>query len=196
MLRMLWPIRVGAWLSPFDGEFLAGLRDELLEAHQSFSTGPEIWERLPHNLADLPTPRMRAAIDWTGACVREYTDQPLKTLHFDSRELVRVPGQEILHHTDRDEGDLTAQFFLDGLNPPLGVSWDDINRFGENAFHLDDPSMFGSERRMPWDQFQRCWVLPFKGLIVLYPSRLPHAQRPYMGEDRFVQLLINIKVSL
>jgi hypothetical protein len=196
MLRVLWPIRVGAWFCPFDGEFLEGLRGELLAAHQSFSTGSEIWERLPHNLADVPTQRLRAVFDWTVSCVHEYTGKPLEILHIDSRELVRVAGQEILHHSDRDEGDITAQFFLDGLNPHPGVSWDDINRFGENAFHLDDPSMYGSERRMPWEQFHRCWIQPFKGLVVLYPSRLPHAQRPYKGDDRFVQLLINLKVSL
>lgn len=195
MLSTLWPIRIGAWIAPFDGEFLEGLRDELLDFHRSYSTGCEIWERIPHNLADAPSLRLQAAFNWTVACASEYAGSPLEIAHIDSRELVRVPGQEILHHTDRDEGDLTAQFFLDGWTPHPGLRWDEINQFGENAFHLDDPSMYGSERRMSWEQHHRCWVMPFRGLLVLYPSRLPHAQRPHMGEGQFVQLLINLKVS-
>lgn len=170
----------------------------MLDTHAKYSTGPNIWDRVEHDIFANPTDELVQVCRYASNAVKNLFGESVNICSFEGRELVRVDGMEILPHTDRDEGDLTAQLFLDGANP-CGMSeeqvWAESNKFGNNVFSLCDPSLLGSEKRLPWEDFYNVWVAPFRGLFIVYPSRLPHYQRPYVGDGKFVQILINMRLQ-
>lgn len=193
----LWPILCGLEVAPFDREYLDRLRAAMLSTHDKHSTGLQIWDRKAHNIFADPTDDLLTLKTYALDAVSRMAGHSVLINAVEGRELVRKSGQEILPHTDRDEGDITAQFFLDGEDP-LGMMpdalWGASNQFGPNVFSLCDPALHGSEKRLPWEGNYNVWLAPFRGLFILYPSRLPHYQRPYEGDGQFVQVLINMKV--
>ncbi len=193
----LWPSLCAVDLAPFDAAYLGRLRNEMLNVHSRYSTGPQIWDRKRHNICEFPSDDLLALKAYAIDALERMVGYTVLIGSVEGRELVRSSGQEILPHTDRDEGDITAQFFLDGEDP-CGLDedafWSKCNEFGSNVFSLCDPSLHGAERRLPWEGNYNVWLAPFKGLFVMYPSRLPHYQRPYEGAGKFVQVLINMKV--
>lgn len=193
----LWPVLCGFEMAPFDASFNDALRGQMIDAHRKYSNGPQHWHRIPHNLFDKPTAEVDELRRYVEGAVDRMVGRPVMLDHFDGREIVRRTSEEIWPHTDRDEGEITAQYFLDGEDPsgmtPEEV-WSASNAASSNAFSICDPSLHGSEVRLPWEGYHNLWITPFKGMLVIYPSRLPHFQRHYEGEGLFVQIVMNMKV--
>lgn len=195
MIADLWPTRCGIWVAPFDGATLDAMEKEAFACHAKYSTGPEIWDRVPHNIFDEPSENMQKIKSLFIEKVGEMVGGPFHIAECAGREIIRENGREILPHADRDEGDLSAHIFLSG-EPVSELSPNalrEINQLGDNAFSLCDPTHLGMDRRLPWEGYYNFWVKPRRGLFVIYPSRLLHFQRPYVGEGRFAQITMFIR---
>lgn len=191
MIVSLWPTLVSISNSGFSFAELEQLRVSAEAAHAKYSRGREIWERSPHNLFEdasfeaIKALFIQRVTEVCGGRLPEVEELAC-------REIIRVPGQEILPHADRYEGDLSAHIFLSGESlsssdiTPFSAA--EINQYCDNAFSLCDPARLGMDKRLPWESFYNFWVKPHLGMFVVYPSNLLHFQRPFVGTGKFVQL--------
>jgi hypothetical protein len=48
---------------------------------------------------------------------------------------------------------------------------------------------------MPWEFPSKFWIQPHRGLLIAFDARAIHFQKPYFGEQPFMNILFNIKVE-
>jgi len=192
---------VGIWSLATEPEFDQKLYDDLLAVHASMKTeGGEIWSRQTHNIFDGT---IASANQLAGNALtliqREFIGPSGRISYLQGREVVRYSGTEIMPHSDEDECHLQAVYFPNGpeIDPLLDLQ-EQVNQYGPNGFAICNPdwrsSGFG-KCLMPWETHAKYWIEPHRGLLVAFDARAVHFQKPYMGEEPFMQVLLNIKVD-
>jgi len=199
MILDLFPIRTGLWTLGLDAEFDKSLYQELLSVNHSTQTGVEIWERTSHNIFDGQSEHCNTLLSHALGGVQELLGPAGCVTHVQGREVVRAQGVEIMPHNDEDECDVQAVYFPFG--PELDLSKNimaQINQSGPNGFAICNPSWRASGFAgllMPWESPANFWIKPHRGLLIAYDARAVHFQKPYVGEQPFMNILINIKVG-
>lgn len=197
----LFPTKVGMWSLDTGPEFDQKLYDDLMTVYASMKTeGGEVWNRQAHNIFDgtIVSAKQLAGNALT-LIQREFIGPSGRITHLQGREVVRYAGTEIMPHSDEDECHLQAVYFPNGpeLDPLLDLQ-EQVNQYGPNAFAICNPdwrsSGFG-KCLMPWETHAKYWIKPHRGLLVAFDARAVHFQKPYMGEEPFMQVLLNIKVE-
>lgn len=197
----LFPTMVGLWSLGTEPEFDQKLYDDLLVVHASMKTeGGEIWNRQAHNIFDgMIASAKQLAGNALTLIQCEFIGPNGRITHLQGREVVRYAGTEIMPHSDEDECHLQAVYFPNGpeLDPLLGLQ-EQVNQYGPNAFAICNPdwrsSGFG-KCLMPWETHAKYWIKPHRGLLVAFDARAVHFQKTYMGEEPFMQVLLNIQVE-
>jgi len=109
----------------------------------------------------------------------------------ENRALLIEKGAHISTHCDSREGDVTAVLFLSG-----GGEGQPINSVGDPRFVLEDPSRYADQARLPFEDRPGYSINPRAGLLVLFPSWIPHNQHPYRGDSLHVQVVANFRLNI
>ena len=67
---------------------------------------------------------------------------------------------------------------------------------GNPRFVLEDPSRFADQARLPFEARPGFSVNPRPGLLVIFPSHIPHNQHPYAGDTTHVQVVLNFRLNI
>jgi hypothetical protein len=127
-------------------------------------------------------------------CVSDYLEgwgHLLDSDYCENRALLIGDRAHINTHADNREGDVTAVLFLTGR----GVG-QPINSVGNPRFVLEDPSRFADQARLPFEARPGFSVNPRPGLLVVFPSHIPHNQHPYEGDTTHVQVVLNFRLNI
>jgi len=127
-------------------------------------------------------------------CVSDYLDgwdHLLDPDYCENRALLIGDRAHINTHADNREGDVTAVLFLTG-----GGAGQPINSVGNPRFVLEDPSRFADQARLPFEARPGYSINPRPGLLVIFPSHIPHNQHPYRGETTHVQVVLNFRLNI
>ena len=127
-------------------------------------------------------------------CVSDYLegwDHLLDPGYCENRALLIGDRAHINTHADNREGDVTAVLFLTG-----GGAGQPINSVGNPRFVLEDPSRFADQARLPFEARPGFSVNPRPGLLVIFPSHIPHNQHPYAGDTTHVQVVLNFRLNI
>lgn len=200
MIFDLFPMRVGFWNLGLGPDFDAGLREELLGVHQGHTTGPEIWDRKPHDIFSGSLPRCAVLADRARTAMAEFVGAADYIDRIDGREIVRGHGVEIMPHSDADYGHIHCAYFPQGeeIDPAIDLH-QQVNRYGENGYAVcstDFRTPGPMSPLMPWETHRKYWVKPMRGLLVAFDARAVHFQKPYLGNGVFVQALINVSIKV
>ncbi len=200
MILDLFPMRVGFWNLGFGPEFDAALRDELLDVHRRYTTGPEIWDRKPHDIFDGSLPYCTVLANRARVALSEFVDADGLIDRLDGREIVRGHGVEIMPHSDADYGCIHCAYFPQGgeldADADLG---EQVNQYSENGYAVcatDFRTPGSRSPLMPWETHRKYWIKPMRGLLVAFDARAIHFQKPYLGDSVFVQALINVSIKI
>lgn len=200
MILDLFSTRVGFWNLDFGQEFDFLLREELLEAYNQNTTGPDIWDRKQHNIFDGSLPNCTVLANKACEVLAEFVGEKGLILGINGVEIVRSHGVEIMAHSDADYGHIHCAYFPQGDEICAGVDLDrQVNKYSENGYAVcatDFRTPGLSSALMPWETPRKFWVKPMRGLLVAFDARAIHFQKPYLGLDVFVQTLMNVKVGL
>jgi hypothetical protein len=196
----LFPTVAGLWALNAPTAFDQTLYEDLLQVHSAMKTdGEEIWNRQAHNIFDGSIESCNVLLAHVAQKIQELMGPHGRIKHVQGREVVRHHGTEIMPHNDEDECDLQAVYFPFG--PELDTNADlmeQVNQYGPNGFAICNPawrsSGFGG-LLMPWEAHAKFWIKPHRGLLVAFDSRAIHFQKPYVGEQPFMNILFNIKVD-
>jgi hypothetical protein len=200
MILDLFPMRIGFWNLGLGREFDAALRDELLGVHQRHTTGPEIWDRMQHNIFDGSQPYCTVLADRARASLAEFVGADDLIDRVDGREIVRSHGVEIMPHSDADYAHIHCAYFPQGgeLDPDADLR-KQVNHYGENGYAVcstDFRTPGSLSPLMPWEMHRKYWIKPMRGLLVAFDARAVHFQKPYLGYGVFVQALINVSIKV
>ncbi len=127
-------------------------------------------------------------------CVSDYLegwDHLLDPDYCENRALLIGDRAHINTHADNREGDVTAVLFLTGSG-----AGQPINSVGNPRFVLEDPSRFADQARLPFEARSGYSINPRPGLLVVFPSHIPHNQHPYNGETTHVQAVLNFRLNI
>ncbi len=127
-------------------------------------------------------------------CVSDYLegwDHLLDPDYCENRALLIGDRAHINTHADNREGDVTAVLFLTG-----GGAGQPINSVGNPRFVLEDPSRYADQARLPFEARPGFSVNPRPGLLVVFPSHIPHNQHPYAGDTTHVQVVLNFRLNI
>ena len=188
-IEELWPTRVGFYqLEGHEAEAqIAALYAKAWRPPQDNRTAAE--RRIRGIMAEAPE-LLRAVRD----CVTDYLGPGAEFLHpthCENRALLIEDRAFINTHADSREGDVTAVLFLSG-----GGAGQPINSAGNPRFCLEDPSRYADQPRLPFESRPAYSVNPAPGLIVIFPSWIPHNQHPYRGEVTHIQVVLNFRVGI
>lgn len=196
----LFPTNVGIWDVALGAVFDKALYEALLKVNANMQTGEHIWERQSHNIFDggvQEASRLAEAV--IPLVQKDFIGSQGRIVSVQGREVVRSKGVEIMPHSDEDECHLQAVYFPFG--PELQASQEffgQVNVFGPNGFAICNPdwrsSGFG-KYLMPWESASKFWIKPHRGLLIAFDARAVHFQKPYDGEQPFMNILLNIKVE-
>lgn len=196
----LFPTQAGIWHLNTSLNFDQALYEELLSVNEAKRTGPEIWNRVSHNIFDGSLPRSSELQALAMPVLeQEFVGSAGRVTHLQGREVVRYHGTEIMPHCDEDECHLQAVYFPcgDELQPGIPLM-QQVNQYGTNGFAICNPdwrsSGFGG-MQMPWETPAKFWIKPHRGLLIAFDARAVHFHKPYLGEKPFMQILFNIKVE-
>lgn len=200
MIFDLFPVRVGFWDLALGSDFDSALREELLAAHKRYSTGPEIWERKPHDIFDGSLMHCAVLADHARAALAEFVGAESLIDGIDGREIVRGHGMEIMPHSDADYAHIHCAYFPQGdeIDPSIALP-DQVNRYGPNGYVVcshDFRTPGSSAPLLPWESPRKFWLRPMRGLLVAFDARSVHFQKPYLGDGLFVQALINVRIKV
>ncbi len=188
-IEELWPTRVGFYQ----------LEGQEAEA-QVASLYAKSW-RLPQNNRTASERRIRGImtespdlLQTVRDCVADYLGPGAEFLdpaYCENRALLIEDRAFINTHADSREGDVTAVLFLSGSG-----TGQPINSVGNPRFCLEDPSRYADQPRLPFESRPAYSVNPAPGLIVIFPSWIPHNQHPYRGEVTHIQVVLNFRVEI
>ena len=136
------------------------------------------------------------SIQWMLDRVRDnVSDYMLGLQDFDitARAVILRKGCHLRTHTERDESDLAVAYWpsgdMDNRKP--------INNLGDGiqspTFVIEDPSRGLNDARLPFENYYSFPVTPRAGLMVVFPSHVPHSMYPWMGEKPFVHIVFQIR---
>jgi hypothetical protein len=141
---------------------------------------------------DFLDPELKAQIQ---DCVKHYLGPEgaefLDADYCENRALLIEKGAHISTHCDSREGDVTAVLFLSGSG-----KGQPINSVGDPRFVLEDPSRYADQARLPFEARPGYSVNPRAGLLVVFPSWIPHNQHPYRGNSLHVQIVANFRLNI
>ena len=185
----LWPTRVGFY--QFEGDAakrqVQALYDHAWRPPQDNRTASE--RRVRGIMAEAPD-LLQAVRD----CVADYLGsgaEYLDPVYCENRALLIEDRAFINTHADSREGDITAVLFLSG-----GGAGQPINSVGNPRFCLEDPSRYADQARLPFESRPAFSVNPRPGLLVVFPSWIPHNQHPYRGTRTHIQIVMNFRVNI
>jgi len=118
-------------------------------------------------------------------------DHLLDPDYCENRALLIGDRAHINTHADNREGDVTAVLFLTGQG-----EGQPINSVGNPRFVLEDPSRFADQARLPFEARPGFSINPRPGLLVIFPSHIPHNQHPYAGDSTHVQVVLNFRLNI
>ena len=188
-IEELWPTRVGFYqLEGSDAEAqIAALYSKAWRPPQDNRTAAE---RRIRGIMEEDAELMAAVRD----CVADYLGPGAEFLdptYCENRALLIEDRAFINTHADSREGDVTAVLFLSGSG-----AGQPINSVGNPRFCLEDPSRYADQPRLPFESRPAYSVNPAPGLIVIFPSWIPHNQHPYRGEVTHIQVVLNFRVEI
>ena len=188
-IEELWPTRVGFYqLEGAEAEAqIDALYAKAWRPPQDKRTAAE--RRIRGIMAEVP--ELQAAVR---DCVADYLGPGaafLHPTHCENRALLIEDRAFINTHADSREGDVTAVLFLSG-----GGAGQPINSVGNPRFCLEDPSRYADQPRLPFESRPAYSINPAPGLIVIFPSWIPHNQHPYRGEVTHIQVVLNFRVEI
>lgn len=185
---LLWPTKV-AFYEMLDAEVemaeIAAAAEQTPSAHPRTAS-----ERRVRNIMD----QFPEFLSHVRDCVSDYLegwDHLLDPNYCENRALLIGDRAHINTHADNREGDVTAVLFLTG-----GGVGQAINSVGNPRFVLEDPSRFADQARLPFEARPGFSVNPRPGLLVIFPSHIPHNQHPYAGDTPHVQVVLNFRVNI
>lgn len=187
----LWPTRVMA-LHFDDAAFDERLVRLVLDRHRS--APPETDDELRvYEFFGIDDPDVKILGNRVREAVQAYLG-PESTewytgLDLDGRAVI-VPDRAFIQtHVERREADLTVAYFPtgDAVNKPL--SWP-----GNPRFVVEDPSRALTDLRLPFEERHSVHLAPRPGLMLVFPSHVPHHQQPYRGETPHIQIVCNVKI--
>ena len=196
-----WP--VGVWASGFNAEQDARLYDGLLSLWREVRTGPEVWDRRPHNIFEDCGDLCVGLRDLAVSCATEFMAGKGRVASLSGRVVVREKGQEILTHTDQGFSHIHGVYYPLGPSleqwPPLGPD-NPVFRLAKNGLGLSNNANFvtnngGTAQRMPWESPRTFWIAPHRGLLVLHDARMVHQQRASDYHGLFMNISLNILVE-
>lgn len=191
--QVLWPTKVAIIHSACETSQMhkqavlsAGLEDGLLNAE----------ERRVHDILNSFPACRQNIVDHIARYIGDSFDAMEPELS--SRAIVFQDRAFINTHVDSREGDVTAVLFLTGNGGKEGIEGDDgqpVNSVGNPRFVLEDPSRYFDQARLPFESRHGYSINPKPGLMVIFPSHIPHNMHPYMGNSPHTQIVINIKFN-
>ena len=188
-IEELWPTRVGFYQleGPEAEAQIAALYAKAWRPPQDNRTASE--RRIRGIMAEAL--ELQAAVR---DCVADYLGPGAEFLdptYCENRALLIEDRAFINTHADSREGDVTAVLFLSG-----GGAGQPINSVGNPRFCLEDPSRYADQPRLPFESRPAYSINPAPGLIVIFPSWIPHNQHPYRGEVTHIQVVLNFRVEI
>lgn len=195
-----WP--VGVWASGFNADSDARLYEGLMDLWREVRTGPEVWDRKPHDIFTDKADLCADLKELVTACAREFMAGKGEVASVTGRVVVREKGQEILTHTDQGFSHIHGVYFPLGAElAPEAVNHlsGPVYQFGKNGLGLSNNANFvtnngGQAPRMPWEAPRTFWIAPHRGLLVLHDARMVHQQRPSNFDGLFMNVSLNIQV--
>ncbi len=188
-IEELWPTRVGFYQLEGDeaAAQIAALYGKAWRPPQNGRTASE--RRIRGIMAEAPG-LLQVARD----CVADYLGSGAEFLdraYCENRALLMEDRAFINTHADSREGDVTAVLFLSGSGADQPV-----NSVGNPRFCLEDPSRYADQPRLPFESRPAFSVNPRPGLIVIFPSWIPHNQHPYRGAQTHIQVVLNFRLNI
>lgn len=138
---------------------------------------------------DVETLRVRVL-----KAVETYLGEPGKKwcdgFELTGRAVIITNQSFILTHVERRESDLTIPYFPtgDGTDQP-------VHSLANPQFYAQDPSRYLTDLRLPHEQNHSFGIAPRPGLMMIFPSHIPHGQHPYTGEFPHIQIVCNVKIK-
>jgi hypothetical protein len=194
-----WSVPISLFKIDTEKLDLEELRREVQIQNQIHRQGFEIWQRAPEgNIFKSEKPGILKLKKVFVDAVSDFSfPHKMKVESLIGSEIIRYHGQEISEHTDREDGHVTAHLFLDGpeISGELTAEFfkNEINSYCENAMVIANPATRAREMRLPWEFPHSFYIKPHKGLMVVFMSRMPHYQRPYLGDASFIQVSMTAK---
>jgi hypothetical protein len=185
---LLWPTKVACY--------------EMLEAEVLMAEIAAVAEQTPiAHLKSASERRVRGIMDQFPEllahirdCASDYLEDwghLLDPTYCEDRALLIGDRAHINTHADNREGDVTAVLFLTGRG-----KGHPINSVGNPRFVLEDPSRFADQARLPFEARPGFSINPRPGLLVIFPSHIPHNQHPYKGDTTHVQVVLNFRLNI
>jgi len=185
---LLWPTKVAFYE-------MSGVEDQMAEIAVAVESTPTAQlksasERRVRNIMV----RFPNLLEHIRDCVSDYLEDwrhLLDPTYCENRALLIGDRAHINTHADNREGDVTAVLFLTG-----GGEGQPINSVGNPRFVLEDPSRFADQARLPFEARPGYSINPRPGLLVIFPSHIPHNQHPYQGDTTHVQVVLNFRLNI
>ncbi len=184
----LWPTEVGIYETTDPAPFLAAYEAAYLPPNDTPRGGDE---RRVMDILDQCPQVASIARD----CVLHYLGPYAHMLdpeYNENRALLIEDRAYIQTHADDREGDVTAVIFLSGSGEGMHY-----NTRGNPNFQLENPSGYAEQYKLPFENRHAFHINPRAGLIIVFPSRIPHNQQPFFGPDKMhIQIVSNYRVRV
>jgi hypothetical protein len=79
---------------------------------------------------------------------------------------------------------------------PLALTGGENSNGSFGEITSGDYSRYADQPRLPFESRPAYSVNPAPGLIVIFPSWIPHNQHPYRGEVTHIQVVLNFRVEI
>ena len=197
VIRDIFPSRVMLWHLQMPPEFDRSLISQVkCGAYSDANASGEI---VVDNLAEDDTSAASIVIQKAEAALQNACGPDWLVSCSEAHGIVRNSGGDIGPHADSDIAKVQCHYF------PMGDELEDQSRLlmqanqrGDNALVV----MSGDHRAggygadfLPWEPFRLFWLKPIRGLLVALDARLTHYQRPWLGSEQFVQLVMNFDIK-
>lgn len=190
----LWPTHVAFYET--EDDFAKTLYNEIINEYspKTDNTTMDAKERRVRDILDTSKTGNKIR-DQIYACAKNFLGRDweslLDTTYCENRALIIEKGAFINTHADNREGDITCVYFLTG-----NENDEPINSVGNPRFVLEDPSRYADQARLPFESRPAYSVNPRPGMIVVFPSWIPHNMHPYTGDSVHMQIVANLRINM
>lgn len=197
VIRDIFPSRVMLWHLQMPHEFDRELVHEILGG--AYSDANASGEIVVDNLAEDPSTASFMVVQKAIAALQDVCGPGWVVSCSEAHGIVRNPGGDIGPHADSDIAKIQCHYF------PMGDELEDPGRLLMQANQRCDNALvvMASDHRaggygadfLPWEPFRLFWLKPIRGLLAGMDARLTHFQKPWLGDGRFVQLVMNFSIK-